>query len=138
MRGDLQSRLQAEGAGPVESEHGTNVGQRRPQSGVRIDPAQQGLSSNNKIRSTTAREGNTGPIGDHPEWWIVTWHDEDRGCDDRGVRPQNGVMLLMQEMDGFTCKNGYETVWGDVTNVSLNPVLIRKAREVEMPYFDQL
>ena len=41
-------------------------------------------------------------------------------------------------MDGLTCKNGYETAWDDVTNAPLNPVLMRKAREVEMEYFERL
>ena len=41
-------------------------------------------------------------------------------------------------MDGPTSKNGCETAWGDVTNAPLNPVLTRKAREVEMPNFEGL
>ena len=99
---------------------------------------QQGLSSISKILSTTTKDGTTGPIGDNLDWWIDIWHDEDGGCDDRGVRPQNGVTLLRQEMHGLTCKNGYETAWDDVTNVPLNPVLMRKAKEVEMQCFERL
>ena len=34
--------------------------------------------------------------------------------------------------DGLTCKNGHDTAWDDVTNAPLNPILMRKAREVEM------
>ena len=99
---------------------------------------QKGISSINQILSTTTKGGSSGPVGDYPNWWIDTWHDEDGGCDERGLRPQNGVTLLKQEMDGLTCKNGYETAWDDVTNAPLNPVLMRKAREVEMEYFERL
>ena len=99
---------------------------------------QQGISSIGKILATTTKDEITGPVGDDPDWWIDTWHDEDRGCDNRGVQPQNGVTLLRQGMDGLACKNGYETTWADVTNASLNPVLMRKAREVEMEYFERL
>ena len=99
---------------------------------------QRGFSSINKILSTTTRGGVTGPVGDYSDCWIDTWCDKDGGCDDQGVRPQNGVTLLKQEMDGLTCKNGYETAWDDVTNAPLNPVLMRKAREVEMEYFERL
>ena len=70
---------------------------------------QRGISSISKILSTTTKDGVTGPVGEYPDWWIDTWHDEDGGCDDRGVRPQNGVTLFKQEMDGLTCKNGYWT-----------------------------
>ena len=66
---------------------------------------QQGISSISKILSITTKDGKTGPIVDYPDWRIESWHDEDGGCDDRGVRPQNGVMLLKQEMDGLTCKD---------------------------------
>ena len=99
---------------------------------------QQGLSSISRILSTTTKDGTSGAIGDYSDWWIDTWHDEDGGCDDRVVRPQKGVTLLKQEIDGLTCENGYETAWDDVSNAPLNPVLMRKAREVEMEYFERL
>ena len=99
---------------------------------------QRGISSISQIWSTTTKDGVTGPVGEYPDWRIDTWHDEDGGFDDRGLRPQNGVTLLKQEMDGLTCKNGYETAWDDVTNAPLNPVIMRKAREVEMEYFERL
>ena len=75
---------------------------------------QQGLSFISQILSATNRNGVSRPICDYPEWWIGTWHDGDGGFDERGVRPQIGTAFLTQEMDGLTCKNGYEKAWDDV------------------------
>ena len=47
---------------------------------------QQGISSISKILSTATKDGITGPVGDYPDWWIDTWHDEDGGCDDRTTK----------------------------------------------------
>ena len=80
---------------------------------------QRGTSGISQILSTTTKDGVTAPLGEYPDWWIDTWHDEDGACDDRGVRTQNGVTPLKQEMDGLTCKNRYETAWDDVTNALL-------------------
>ena len=49
-----------------------------------------------------------------------------------------GVTILQKEMDGLSFKGGYEVAWDDVTNAELIPDLIRKARQVEMGYFQKL
>jgi hypothetical protein len=85
--------------------------------------------------STSMSEGTHRPTGDYPSHWIDYWHEEDRGDDHRGVRPQIGVTLLQKEMDGLAFKSGYEVAWDDVTNAELIPELVKKAREVEMGYF---
>ena len=61
-------------------------------------------------------EGTRRPTGDYPQNWVDYWHEEDGGDDHRGVRPEVGVTLLQNEMDGLSFKGGYEVAWDDVTN----------------------
>ena len=62
----------------------------------------QSISSLNmrKILSTKIVDGHTKPVGDYPEHWVDDWHEQDGGCDHRGVRPQVGVTVLQTEMNG--------------------------------------
>ena len=91
-----------------------------------------------EFMSIATKEGVDRPVGDYPENWLDTWHEQDGGMDERGVRPQMGVTLLKQEMDGLSYKSGYETAWDDVTNAELQPGLVRAARKLEMDYFERL
>ena len=100
----------------------------------------QGSSANTigQVLSTSLSEGTRRPTGDDPRNWVDEWHEEDRGDDHRGVRPQAGVTLVQKEMDILAFKGDYEVAWADVTNAKLLPELIKKAREVEMGYFAKL
>ena len=91
-----------------------------------------------KIDSITEIEDSITPIGLYPEHWVDTRHELEGGDDRFGSRAQCGVTLLKVEVNGPSYKNGYETVWDDVTNENLIPELLHAARAVEMEYLNKL
>lgn len=89
--------------------------------------------------SSVVRDGGRfRPVGDWPADWVDIVHEEDGGCDDRGVRPQKGAEILRDVMYGLVCKNSIWRAWDDVSNVDLNVEDVLKARALEMEYFAKL
>ena len=73
--------------------------------------------------------------GKFPEHWKDTVHEEDGGDDHRGVRPQQGIEILREELDALTFRNGIACATDDVTGNTLVPGLVQKARDEEVGYF---
>lgn len=55
-----------------------------------------------------------------------------------GDNPQDGRDMLMQMMGKLSPKDGSDVAWDDVSNVQLDPSLVRKARQVEMYVFKNM
>jgi len=86
--------------------------------------------------SSVIRDGSVNrPVGKWPADWIDVVHEEEGGDDLYGVRPQQGVEVLKNEMYALVCKNSMWRAWDDVTDVELNVDDVKAARALEMEYF---
>ena len=60
------------------------------------------------------------------------------GADVIGDNPQDGRDMLHQMLGKLSQKDGSYMAWDDVSNVPLNPDLVKKARQVEMDFFKKM
>ena len=84
-------------------------------------------------------EGGVGrPVGSWPDHWIDTIHEEPRGNDKLGARPQEGIDILKAHMGALVYRQGIPMAKDDVSGKELVPEMVAKAREEEMAYFRKL
>ena len=73
--------------------------------------------------------------GRYPSRWTDGAHEEDGGCDDRGIRPQLSIGFLKGELDALIFRNGIATATDDVSGKELVPILVQPARDEDIAYF---
>ena len=65
-------------------------------------------------------------------------HDEDGGHDMFGLRQQDGIQILRDEIYCVMQRDGLVEAWDDVTNKHLDYELVAKARQAEMDYVQKM
>ena len=78
------------------------------------------------------------PIGEYPERWADSVHEEDGGRDFAGGRPRMGVHLLREELQSIGVREGVCYAWDDVSGAPLDWEKVKAARREEMKFFEQM
>ena len=78
------------------------------------------------------------PIGEYPDHWSDGLHELYGHGLRTDAKDREGERLLCIEMDSLMVQSGVEYAYDDVTNASLNPSLVRKARDLEMKLFTDM
>ena len=78
------------------------------------------------------------PIGSYPQHWSGGIHELDGHALGSTLTSNDGEAALHHEMDVFMAQNGIEYAEDDVSGASLNPALVRQARDLEMRFFNDM
>ena len=73
--------------------------------------------------------------GKWPEHWRDLVHEEDSGGDTHGIRPQEGIEIMKEELDALIFRDGIAVARDDVSGKELVPKLVQEARDEEISYF---
>ena len=82
--------------------------------------------------------GTSKPVGNWPEHWVDPIHEFDgHGIDVEGEN-RTGEELLLNELSALYVQHGIVIAVDDVSGSWLDPVAVKKGREVEMALFEKM
>ena len=78
------------------------------------------------------------PIGNYPYHWPDGIHELDGHALGSTLTSRGGEAALYTEMNALMVQNGIEYAEDDVSGASLDPTLVRQARDLEMKFFNDM